>query len=234
MAGLPQSALAPTDSIGDKVTSGTQSTPGSFSIRPSDATVGPAGGGGEPPPASFKRPVPPRPRGRLIALLGGGVLLLLILGGLAFAATRLFFSGDGETPVEPDVLESPTVVRPDATDEPGDIISGPGDSDPTGSAAVVDADGDTLTAAEERFYGTDPNNPDTDGDGFSDGDEVRRGFDPLGPGKLDSDNDGFPDPEEYSFGTDPFNPDTDGDGYSDGEEIANGFNPLIPSPGDEL
>ena len=117
MAGLPQSELAPTDSIGDKATSGTQSASGSFSIRPSDATVGPAGGGGEPPPASFKRPVPPRPRGRLIALLGGGVLLLLILGGLAFAATRLFFSGDGETPVEPDVLESPTVVRPDATDE---------------------------------------------------------------------------------------------------------------------
>jgi hypothetical protein len=31
---------------------------------------------------------------------------------------------------------------------------------------------------------TDPLNPDTDGDGFKDGDEVKNGFNPLGPGKL--------------------------------------------------
>jgi arylsulfatase A len=38
--------------------------------------------------------------------------------------------------------------------------------------AELDFDGDGLTNLEEYQNGTDPNNPDTDGDGFSDGDEV--------------------------------------------------------------
>jgi len=52
-----------------------------------------------------------------------------------------------------------------------------------------DSDQDDLTDEMEAFYGTDPNNPDTDGDGFNDGDEVMRGYDPLLPGeaKLDYD-----------------------------------------------
>ncbi len=36
-----------------------------------------------------------------------------------------------------------------------------------------DMDNDGLTVLEEDFYGTDPNNPDTDHDGMSDGDEVK-------------------------------------------------------------
>ncbi|MDA1168887.1 MAG: hypothetical protein O3A36_00950 [bacterium] len=99
---------------------------------------------------------------------------------------------------------------------------------------LADPDNDGLTNAEERYYGTDPNIPDTDGDSYLDGDEVRNGYNPLGSGKLDSDNDGFPDPDERKFGTDPFNPDTDKDGYSDGEEITRGYNPLIASPNDKL
>lgn len=35
-----------------------------------------------------------------------------------------------------------------------------------------DPDGDGLTTGEEEILGTDPNNPDTDGDGIDDGDEV--------------------------------------------------------------
>ncbi len=52
-----------------------------------------------------------------------------------------------------------------------------------------DLDQDELTIEQEAFYGTDPNNPDTDGDGHSDGDEVSKGYDPLLPGeaKLDYD-----------------------------------------------
>lgn len=42
-----------------------------------------------------------------------------------------------------------------------------------------DADGDTLTDTEERLYGTDPNKPDTDGDGFFDGEELKKLFDPT-------------------------------------------------------
>ena len=45
-----------------------------------------------------------------------------------------------------------------------------------------------------KTIGTDPNIPDTDGDGLFDGAEIDEG-------------------------TDPFNPDTDGDGLTDGEEV---------------
>lgn len=53
------------------------------------------------------------------------------------------------------------------------------------SVGVEDWDGDGLSDLEElTVYFTDPLNPDTDGDGFLDGDEVREGFNPLGPGPL--------------------------------------------------
>jgi hypothetical protein len=47
-----------------------------------------------------------------------------------------------------------------------------------------DADEDGLTASEESAYGTDPENPDSDGDGYLDGDEVNAGYNPLGSGRL--------------------------------------------------
>ena len=34
------------------------------------------------------------------------------------------------------------------------------------------------------MYGTNPVNPDTDGDGYADGAEVEKGYDPRGPGKC--------------------------------------------------
>ena len=43
-----------------------------------------------------------------------------------------------------------------------------------------DMDNDGLTAPEELKYGTDPLNPDTDGDGYNDGDEVKSGHNPNG------------------------------------------------------
>lgn len=46
----------------------------------------------------------------------------------------------------------------------------------------LDADGDGLSNLEECTLGTDPSDPDTDGDGWSDGDEVDQlGSDPLDP-----------------------------------------------------
>jgi hypothetical protein len=48
----------------------------------------------------------------------------------------------------------------------------------------LDSDNDGLTDKEEtEVYRTNPKNPDTDGDGYKDGDEVRNGYNPLGPGK---------------------------------------------------
>lgn len=191
------------------------------------------------PPSAFREPEPPKKGRRKLALIVGAILIFLLLAAIGFAVARFIIIGSNEGEEEntnnnneneeeflsdtKEASPSPTATAsPEPTDEPS----------PT--ADIADQDQDGLTLAEEKFYGTDPNNPDTDGDGIKDGEEVRNGYDPLGPGKLDSDNDGFPDIDEREFGTDPFNPDTDGDGYLDGDEIKNGYNPLIPSPGDKL
>jgi hypothetical protein len=48
----------------------------------------------------------------------------------------------------------------------------------------TDEDQDGLNYEEEILFGTDPAIDDTDHDGYLDGEEVRNGFNPLGPGKL--------------------------------------------------
>ena len=87
-----------------------------------------------------------------------------------------------------------------------------------GISSSVDRDGDGLTDEQERQYGTDPNNPDADGDGLKDGEEIiQYHTNPLNP---DTDGDGIPDGNEvFKFKTDPKKFDTDDDGLSDGEEI---------------
>ncbi len=61
------------------------------------------------------------------------------------------------------------------------------------SALEADADHDGLTNIEESYWGTDWQNPDTDGDGFLDGEEVLSGHDPrkAGPNDLLSVTNGF-------------------------------------------
>jgi len=76
---------------------------------------------------------------------------------------------------------------------------------------------------------------DTDGDGYSDAEEIAAGYSPFNPAPIkaidsDVDGDGLSDYHEILFGTDPFNPDTDGDGYTDFAEIDNGYDPLSPEP----
>jgi hypothetical protein len=65
----------------------------------------------------------------------------------------------------------------------------------TTTAAATDLDADNYADEQELAIGLDPNNPDTDGDGVADGDEIT------------------------IYGTDAFSWDTDGDGVSDGEEL---------------
>jgi hypothetical protein len=124
------------------------------------------------------------------------------------------------------------------------------------NGAAGDPDGDNRTNAQEYNGGTDstnPNNPDTDGDGLDDGGEftagtgphdtdsdddllpdgweVDNGLDPLDDGTTDIANgpDGDPDADqlvnalEYELGADPNDSDTDDDTLLDGVENNNGF-----------
>jgi hypothetical protein len=70
-----------------------------------------------------------------------------------------------------------------------------------GSAGDFDNDG--VQNSTEVANGTDPGNPDTDGDGLEDGVETNTGT--------------FVDANDT--GSDPLDPDTDGDGLSDGSEV---------------
>ncbi len=96
---------------------------------------------------------------------------------------------------------------------------------------LTDSDGDGLPDVVEAVLGTDPNNPDTSGDGVSDGWKVWHGLDPLSSADVhqDLDGDGLTALQEYQHGTDPHRRDTDGDGFWDGFEVAWGSDPLDPN-----
>jgi uncharacterized delta-60 repeat protein len=92
------------------------------------------------------------------------------------------------------------------------------------SDAGLDKDSDGLTNLEEYHQGTSADDPDSDGDGLSDGDEVHLyGTSPV---NADTDGDGLDDNLELNnYHTDPLNPDMDGDGYSDRIEAQTGSYP---------
>ena len=50
---------------------------------------------------------------------------------------------------------------------------------------IQDADNDGLSDTEESYWNTDFQNPDTDGDGFLDGEEAASRHDPKVPGPYD-------------------------------------------------
>lgn len=101
-------------------------------------------------------------------------------------------------------------------------------TDPT----KVDTDGDGLTDGLELRktssggYASDPLSTDTDADGLDDGFEVFNGSKPT---KVDTDADGITDPDEFRRGTRPgtFDKDPDLDGFTDTEEKRYGTNPTV-------
>jgi outer membrane protein OmpA-like peptidoglycan-associated protein len=121
-----------------------------------------------------------------------------------------------------------------------------------------DRDNDGLSNDIEEELKTDPDNPDTDGDGLKDGDEINKyKSNPLkadtdGDGLSDydevmkyqtnvnlkdSDNDGLSDYAEVeTYSTNPNKSDTDGDGLTDGDEVTKyNTNPKkLDSDGDKL
>ena len=80
---------------------------------------------------------------------------------------------------------------------------GVGDADGDGIADNLDNDDDNdgvSNADEITLYGSNPNDPDSDGDGLTDGEEVQHGTNPM---EEDSDGDGFEDGYELRAGTNP-------------------------------
>ncbi|MDI6916393.1 MAG: hypothetical protein QMC80_01195, partial [Thermoplasmatales archaeon] len=111
-----------------------------------------------------------------------------------------------------------------------------------GDIPMVDSDDDGLPDIKENYdYGTDYNNPDTDGDGVPDNWEaehmrrwsnVSQKYEPADPNVDDAtddcDSDGLGNFDEWRHGTDPGNNDTDFDGMPDGWEVKYSLNPLNP------
>ena len=114
-------------------------------------------------------------------------------------------------------------------DQDADGISDTDETDSIGTDPTnPDSDGDELLDGDEIGAETDPFNLDTDGDGLLDGEEVNMyGSSPL---VVDTDEDGLPDFNEATqHGTDPTNSDTDADGVNDHDETLAGTDPLDPN-----
>jgi hypothetical protein len=95
---------------------------------------------------------------------------------------------------------------------------------------VSDPDQDGIPSAEELSFGWNPENPDTDGDGKTDGAEMVSGGEPGDDDDnyTDSDGDGLSDEYEKEKGFNSSDKDSDGDGVPDNREIAIGCDPLLP------
>ncbi len=103
--------------------------------------------------------------------------------------------------------------------------------------ASVDTDGDNLPDLYEiDIFGTDPEDSDSDNDGFSDLTELMWGYNPTALGtSIDQDQDGdlLSDASEVLWGTSVTDPDFDDDGYEDGTETRHNYSPLGRADTDE-
>lgn len=124
------------------------------------------------------------------------VVVIAIVGLISTVIGILALNDNGTSPAANSTTE--TTTDKDSTQDEKEEESSDSDSDglpndwetkydlnPNDvSDATTDSDSDGLNNLEEYKYNTLPNNPDTDGDGHNDGDEVKNGFNPRGTGKL--------------------------------------------------
>ncbi|MCA9492559.1 MAG: FG-GAP repeat protein [Myxococcales bacterium] len=155
--------------------------------------------------------------------LGG---LCLDLGAGAVALGRATADANGEVRLEVTV---PLVVQPNGTYAVQAVVLRGADALASEvrvlDGADLDWDDDGMTDADELATGTDPTNPDTDGDGLLDGAEAPF-YDPL---LADTDGDGAPDGVDLCWVGDDSGPDGDGDGMADLCDVC----PSVADPGQE-
>jgi hypothetical protein len=85
----------------------------------------------------------------------------------------------------PSLFKNASPETEQATDTDGDGLSDEAEGSLGTNLESADTDGDALFDNEEvNVYRSDPKNPDSDADGFEDGDEVQRRFNPNGDGPL--------------------------------------------------
>lgn len=121
------------------------------------------------PPTTKVQILPPK---RAVALwMWIGIAVLVLFAGSAVAYVLLGMAT--EQPVVAPVVETPAIVTKPPVVVPDEPVV-------KELQLSKDSDSDGLTDIEERMYGTEYRNPDTDGDTFLDGNEVFHRYDPLG------------------------------------------------------
>ncbi|MDP1625380.1 MAG: hypothetical protein Q8L64_06510 [bacterium] len=100
---------------------------------------------------------------RVFSFLGTKIGIALIVAICIIVGTLFATNLPEETPKDKSVIAADMIKR----------------------SLELDTDGDGLKDWEEAIYGTDPNNPDTDGDRMNDNDEIKANRNPLvyGPGE---------------------------------------------------
>ncbi len=164
--------------------------------------------------------------GLLYAFLGVFAFLCTILFGFILFGPRL--PGLPPPSDRPTNTPTPLTMLTETAVVQGTIIASTATSVAATAEVEGDSDGDGLSNGQETFLGTDPFNPDTDGDLLQDGEEVLiYGSDPL---NRDTDTDILIDGDEVQiYKTSPTDPDTDGGSVQDGLEVQRGTNPLDPN-----
>jgi hypothetical protein len=122
-------------------------------------------------PKPIIAPLPPRRRMPVVVWVFIGVLLLSAGGGIAY----VFFAKSQKQPT-PIVATVPVTLPQTTPATQTPVVS----DTPKEPAPSKDTDSDGLTDIEERMYGTDARNPDSDKDTFLDGNEVFHRYDPNG------------------------------------------------------
>lgn len=120
----------------------------------------------------------------------------IIIVGIIIGGVVLYERGQNETATNaPIFIPTESGIKTDSNPQPdlansvvNDTVMPPADSGQTTNKSAVsitvDSDGDTIPDAVETYIGTDPAKADTDDDGYNDGEEIKNGYNPFGPGKL--------------------------------------------------
>lgn len=147
---------------------------------------------------------------RKIMVILGIIFGILIVGGLGFLSYKKFQKTTplnqnqklnkninqnlnkylnnqvpGETPPPAQLVNLNIELPAPCLDNDGDGLCNEEEKELKTKIDNPDSDGDELSdLVEVKIYQTDPLDPDTDNDGYLDGEEVKAGYNPKGSGKL--------------------------------------------------